>query len=75
MDGVSSTSCLASFLEKLSDQNSRIILGDFIIINLASHYQDALTWKIEAIKKAIPSRQVLSFTYYFRKGEGKPPGI
>lgn len=70
IDSISETSYLTGFLEKLSNKNSRIIAGDFMMIDLASHYQRSLIQKIEIIKKAIPGKRVLSFRYYYRKGEG-----
>ena len=42
--------------------------GD-MIIDLASHYQTPLAQKAALIKSAIQSRHILSFRYYYEKGE------
>lgn len=71
MDSVSKGSTLTSLLDKLSSKGQRIIADDIIIIDLASHYQPSLTEKIELIKKAIWTKHILSFQYYYEKGEAK----
>ncbi len=71
VDSVSNGSALASLLDKLSDKGQRVIAEDIIIIDLASHYQDSLTQKIEMIKKAIRTKHILSFRYYYKKGEAE----
>ncbi len=69
IDSVSKTSYLKTLLEKLSDKENRVISEDIIILDLASHYQKPLTRKIELIKYAIRERRLLSFHYYYSKGE------
>ncbi|QNM05921.1 helix-turn-helix transcriptional regulator [Qiania dongpingensis] len=69
IDSVSKTSYLKTLLEKLSDKENRMISEDIIILDLASHYQKPLTKKIELIKYAIRERRILSFHYYYSKGE------
>ncbi|MCD2492662.1 YafY family transcriptional regulator [Lacrimispora sp. NSJ-141] len=69
IDSVSKTSYLKTLLEKLSDKENRVISEDIIILDLASHYQKPLTQKIELIKYAIRKRRLLSFNYYYSKGE------
>lgn len=71
MDSVSKNSTLASLLDKLSGKGQRMIAEDIIIIDLASHYQASITQKIELIKKAIWTKHILSFQYYYEKGEEK----
>ncbi len=71
MDSVSSTSYFTKLLEKLSSKESRVEAGDIIIIDLASHYQDSLTPKIAAIKKAALERHTISFLYYSQKVESQ----
>lgn len=71
MDSVSKSSVLASLLDKLSDKGQRMIAEDIIIIDLASHYQISLTQKIEIVKKAIWTKHILSFQYYYEKGEAQ----
>lgn len=71
IDTVSETSYLAKLSEKLFCKDSRIIAEDIIVIDLASHYQKALTEKIETIKKAIRSKRYITFMYYSNKGESR----
>ena len=71
MDSVSKGSALASLLDKLSDKGQRVIAEDMIIIDLASHYQTSLTQKIDILKKAIWTKHIVSFQYYYEKGETK----
>lgn len=71
IDSVSKISYFDRMTEKLSDKSSRIEIEDTIIIDLASHYQEPLTQKIEAIKAAIRTKQQISFLYYYEKGESR----
>lgn len=70
IDSVSQTPYLTKFLDKLSSKQQKMVVEDFIVIDLASHYQVPLTQKIEMIKHSIINRHVISFTYYYSKGEG-----
>lgn len=69
IDSVSETSHFAKLLDKFSSKGNRVIAEDMIIIDLASHYQAALTAKIETIKRAIWSQNLISFRYYYGQGE------
>lgn len=71
MDSVSETSQLTKLLDKLSSKENPIVADDCIIIDLASHYQGSLTQKIKIIKNSIITQHVISFNYYYAKGEGK----
>jgi len=71
MDSVSKHSILSSLLDKLSGKGQRVVAEDIIIVDLASHYQTSLTSKIELIKKAIWTKHILLFQYYYKKGEAK----
>lgn len=71
IDSVSKTAHLGSVVEKLSTRENQIEVDDTIIINLASHYQSSLTYKINLIKKAIWCRRVITFCYYSEKGESR----
>lgn len=71
MDSVSKSSTLVRLLDKFSDKGQRVVANDIIIIDLASHYQTSLTQKIEIMKKAIWTKHILSFQYYYEKGEAK----
>ena len=69
IDSVSGTSYLTKMTEKLSDKNNSVEADDTIMIDLASHYQKPLREKIELIKTAIQNKQLISFLYYYKKGE------
>lgn len=69
IDSVSKTPYLANVIEKLSSKNNYIETDEAIIIDLASHYQKPLSQKIESIKSAIQSKQIISFRYCYKKGE------
>lgn len=69
IDSVSKTSYLDKMIEKLSVKSSSVEVDDFIMIDLASHYQKPLRQKIELIKSAIKANRYISFLYYYHKGE------
>lgn len=71
MDSVLKDSAQASLLDKLSDKGRRVTAEDIIVIDLASHYQEPLREKIDLIKKAVRSKHMLTFRYYYKKGEAK----
>jgi len=71
MDSVSESSLLRDVLEKLSPKSGQISLDDAIVIDLASYYRPSLTWKIEQIKTAIHEHRLISFSYYYEKGENR----
>lgn len=64
LDSVSAAPQLPALSEKLPGG-----VPDHILIDLASHYQEPLTQKIAAIRRAIRDRRLLSFDYYYEKGE------
>ena len=64
LDSVSAAPQLPALSEKLPGE-----APDHILIDLASHYQEPLTQKIAAIRRAIRDRRLLSFDYYYEKGE------
>ena len=66
---VSKSAVLAGLLNQLSGRGMRAASEDIILIDLASHYQDSLTQKIETIKQAVWAKHLLSFRYYYKKGE------
>lgn len=69
IDSISKPSALAGLLDKLSGKGQRVFTDDTIMIDLASHYQDSLAEKIQLIREAIGTKCVLSFRYYYGKGE------
>lgn len=69
IDSVSKTSYLSALLEKLSSKGKRVTAGDMIIIDLASYHQAPLTQKIDLIKQAILGHHIITFQYFYEKGE------
>lgn len=70
IDSVAKDSYSAKILDKLSAIDSRLNIDDTIIIDLASHYKESLTEKIEQIKVAIKSLRKISFKYHSERGDG-----
>lgn len=67
---VSRKSSIENILEKLSLKNESVVsLNESIIIDLASHYKGSLTEKIDLIKQGIRDHRMISFDYYYEKGE------
>lgn len=71
IDSVSSSPYALTVAERLSSKNNQIIADNVIIIDLASHYKDTLTKKIELIKNAISDKYIIVFDYYSSKGENQ----
>lgn len=71
IDSISKSPHLIKLIEKLSSKTNQVTDEDVIIINLASHYQNPLTQKIDIINKAILNRHIISFKYYYKKGENQ----
>ena len=71
MESISGNSDFAGLLDKLTNKGEQVISEDIIIIDLASHYKPSLTQKIELIKKAILTKHIVEFQYYYEKGETK----
>ena len=70
LDSVSSTPHAGVLADKLTG-NGRIVPDDTIIIDLSSHYKDSLTEKIELLRGAILRGRIVSFRYYYGKGDSK----
>lgn len=70
IDSVASDSYSARIFDKLSAVDSRLNIDDTVIIDLASHYKEPLTEKIEQIKVAIKSFRKISFKYHSERGDG-----
>lgn len=72
IDSISKTSNLEKLLLKLSPNNNAVVsLANSIVIDLSSHYKDSLSEKINLIKKAIAENKLITFDYYYSKGETK----
>ena len=70
LDSISDTSNVNNLMDKLSlGKNAVISNTDNILIDLSSHYKNSLTEKIECIKLAINEQKLISFRYFYIKGE------
>ena len=65
---VSDASRIERTLDKLG-ANAVVSLHEPIAIDLASHYKEDLTEKIETLKQAILSQKIITFDYFYNKGE------
>lgn len=70
VDSIARDSYSARILDKLSAVDSRLNIDDTLIIDLASHYKEPLTNKIELIKSAIHNQYKISFNYHSERGDG-----
>jgi predicted DNA-binding transcriptional regulator YafY len=70
IDSISKNSNFENLMMKLSpDKNAVVSLADSIVIDLSSHYKNSLSEKISLIKKAISDGKLITFDYYYNKGE------
>ena len=70
LGSVSDAGKTAHMLEKLSASGDTVVsLRESVVIDLASYYRGSLTAKIELIKRAVREQRVISFDYYYEKGE------
>lgn len=70
LDSVSETSRAGLLADKLFLKKDSVLpLAENIVIDLSSHYKDSLAPKIAMIKRAATERRLVSFTYYYGKGE------
>ena len=67
---VSKQSQIERTLDKLhAGSNAVVSMREPVIIDLASYYKDALTDKIELIKRAVLESYLIEFDYFYDKGE------
>lgn len=72
IDSVSKASNIENLLMKLAPGDTAMVsLADSIVIDLSSHYRDSLSEKIGLIKKAIADRTLITFDYYYSKGQAR----
>lgn len=72
IDSVSKTSNIENLLLKLAPGNNAMVsLADRIVIDLSSYYRDSLSEKIGLIKKAIAEGKLITFDYYYSKGQAR----
>lgn len=70
IDSISKNSNFENLMMKLSpDKNAVVSLTDSIVIDLSSHYKNSLSEKISLIKKAISDGKLITFDYFYNKGE------
>lgn len=70
VDSIARDSYSTRIIDKLSAVDSRLNIDDILIIDLASHYKEPLTNKIELIKSAIRNQYKISFNYHSERGYG-----
>lgn len=68
IDSVAGNRNNQNIIEKLSCKENESN-SDFMRIDLASHYKDSLSYKIDRIKEAEINHVVIQFLYYSSKGE------
>lgn len=70
LDSISQTAKYRQIMDKFStDKNNIYSAESNILIDLSSYYKNTLTPKIEKIKTAISENRIISFDYYYSKGE------
>lgn len=69
LDSVSKTSHTEKLQNKLFQNHDIFSVDDAVLIDLASHYQASLTTKIDSIRQAISNQKIITFQYYYSKGE------
>ncbi|MFZ2537605.1 MAG: YafY family protein [Oscillospiraceae bacterium] len=71
-DSVSQTTKYQQLIDKFSgNKDSVYSTENNIVIDLSSHYKNTLAPKIEKIQESISNNQLISFDYYYNKGEAK----
>lgn len=70
LQSVSKSMEVDKLLEKFAAKNKNILaLSDTIVIDLSSFYKDSLSEKIDLLKGAIAEKRLVTFHYYYHKGE------
>lgn len=70
IDSISSNLNSDNLWDKFSKEKNAVISNSGnILIDLSSHYKESLTQKIECIKTAINEQSLISFQYFYNKGE------
>ncbi|WP_347707872.1 YafY family protein [Clostridium sp. 'deep sea'] len=71
LNSVSVSSQYERLIEKIQPNSKIYSINENILIDLSSYYKATLAPKIELIKTAIAEKNLVSFTYYYSKGETK----
>lgn len=67
---VSASMDVDKLLDKFTANNKDILsLGNTMRIDLSSFYKDSLSEKIELLRNAITEKRLVTFHYYYKKGE------
>ncbi|MBU5484286.1 YafY family transcriptional regulator [Clostridium sp. MSJ-11] len=69
LESISDSSYINQIADKFSNKNTVISNNGNILIDLSSHYKISLTQKIEVIKTAINEEHLITFRYFYDKGE------
>ena len=70
LGSVSEQARIERTLDKLGANTDTVVsLREPVIIELASHYKEQLTEKIELIKRAVREQRLIEFDYYYHKGK------
>jgi len=69
LDSISKAPIRKKLEERLPGGGKQIAIDEIIVIDLASHYYGSLSEKIACIKEAAESHHLISFDYYYEKGE------
>ncbi len=69
IDSVTKQSSFENLMTKLAPKDAMVSLTGSVVIDLSSHYKDALSDKITLFKQAIAECKTVKFDYYYAKGE------
>lgn len=70
LESISNSSYTNQIIDKISNKKNTVISeAGNILIDLSSHYKTTLTEKIDIIKTAINEECLISFRYFYDKGE------
>lgn len=68
---VSRSGSLEKLIQKLSPETHVVSPNDHVLIDLSSYYRDSLSEKFQLIQEAIAEGRLISFDYYYEKGEAR----
>jgi len=70
LDSISQKSSFENLMMKLNPENNAVVsLRDNIVIDLSSYHHDSLSEKITLLKNAVAEKRVVTFDYYYSKGD------
>jgi len=71
LDSVSKYSNFENLMRKLTQGSTVVSLADSIVIDLSGYHKDSLSHKIALMKQAISENRVVSFDYFYEKGNAR----